>query len=176
VRFDEETRVVGHPSIKLWVEADGDDDMDIFVTLEKLDRHGKHLEVQNSGADKFIVDVLTHFTASMLKYHGAPGRMRMSLRRLDLQLSNDDCPVQSFDTVEKLKPGEIVKADISIYPVGLLMHPGEQLRLVVTGHNIIGPVMPLAGNPRADNHGRHIVHSGGRYDSHLRLPIQRPTE
>ena len=175
VRFEEETVLVGHPRLKLWVEADGHDDMDIFVFLQKLDRAGKHLEVQNSGAGNPMVDLITHFTASVLKYHAAPGRMRASLRHMDPELSSDNLPVQSFDRVEKLRPGQVVDVDIATYPIGLLMHPGEQLRLIVTGRNIIGANMPSAGNPTADNHGRHIIHTGGEHASHLLLPIRKTT-
>jgi uncharacterized protein len=171
VRFDEETVIVGHPKLKLWVEADGHDDMDIFVFLEKLNRHGHHLQVQNSGHPNPLVWGMTHFTGSVLKYHSAPGRIRASVRRLDPALSTEDVPVPDYTKVEKLKPGEIVEVEFSLYTLGLLMHPGEQLRLVITGHNIIGPPMPTAGQPDSDNHGHHIIHCGGRYDSQLVLPL-----
>ena len=29
--------------LHLWVEADGNDDMDLFVAIQKLDKHGKWL-------------------------------------------------------------------------------------------------------------------------------------
>ena len=35
--FDEETELTGPMKLKLWVEADGSDDMDLFLTIEKLD-------------------------------------------------------------------------------------------------------------------------------------------
>ena len=171
--FDRETEIVGYPKLRLWVQADGHDDMDLFVFLQKLDRNGKHLEVQNSGVNNPVVGLITHFTASVLKYHAAPGCIRVSLRHPDPQPSTPDVPVQSFDRVQKLQPGQIVDVEIPVYAVGLLMHPGEQLRLIVTGHNIIGGSMPLAGNPAADNHGRHIIHTGGQYDSCFVLPIHR---
>ena len=57
------------------------------------------------------------------------------------------------------------------------MHPGEQLRLIITGHNRYGAPMPMGGNPDIDNRGHHIIiHSGGHYDSHLTLPIQNRTD
>ncbi|HEY4188419.1 MAG TPA: CocE/NonD family hydrolase [Polyangia bacterium] len=172
IRFNQETEIVGYPRLKLWVEAEGHDDMDIFVFLQKLDRHGKHLEVQNSGSHNPLLGLITR-RGTVLRYKAAPGRLRVSLRRLAPDLSSDEVPVQSFDRVEKLRPGQIVDVDIAIYPVGLLMHPGEQLRLIVAGHNLIGSPMPLGReDPAIDNHGRHIVHTGGRYESRLVLPVR----
>jgi hypothetical protein len=175
LHFDEETVIVGHPKLTLWAEADGHDDMDIFVFLEKLNRHGHHLQVQNSGIHNPMVGVMTHFTGSVLKYHSAPGRLRASMRALDPQLSSDDVPVPSCTQPKKLQPGQIVELDIAIYPVGLLMHPGEQLRLIITGHNRYGAPMPTGGSPDSDNHGHHIIHTGGQHDSRLALPIQHRT-
>ena len=173
VAFDRETEIVGHPKVKLWVEADGHDDMDLFVFLQKLDRKGRHLAVQTNGANVPIVRLLTLFTATVFKYQAAPGRLRVSLRKLDPKLSTPDVPVHSLTEPEKLRPGQIFPVEIPLYPVGLLLHSGEQLRLIVTGHTIMGAPMPGSAKPKTDNHGRHIIHTGGKYDSHLVLPIHR---
>ena len=37
-KFGEETELTGHMKLKLWVQADGSDDMDLFVAIEKIDR------------------------------------------------------------------------------------------------------------------------------------------
>ena len=41
--FNDETVLVGYPKAHLWVEADGADDMDLFVLVQKLDVHGTPL-------------------------------------------------------------------------------------------------------------------------------------
>jgi len=172
VSFDRETEIVGYPKLRLWVEAQGHDDMDLFVFLHKLDRHGRHLQVQNSGSHNPVRGLIAR-RGSVLTYKATPGRMRVSLRRLDPDLSSDDVPVPGCDRAEKLKPGQIVEVDIALYPVGLLMHRGEQLRLIVSGHNLIGSPLPVGrAAPQTDNHGRHVIHTGGRYDSRLVLPVQ----
>ncbi len=38
--FDEPTELTGYMKLKLWVQAQGSDDMDLFVALEKIDRSG----------------------------------------------------------------------------------------------------------------------------------------
>jgi hypothetical protein len=171
VVFDEQTEIIGYPEIKLWVAADGYDDMDLFVFLQKLDRDGNHLAPQNSGINHPRVEEVARTTATVLKYKAVPGRMRVSLRRPDPDLSAPGLPVQSCRAAEKLQPGEVVPVEIPLLPVGLLMYPGEALRVIVTGTNIIGTQMPFAAPTKPDNHGRHIVHTGGRYDSRLVLPI-----
>ena len=39
-RFSERTELTGYMKLKLWVQAEGGNDMDLFVALEKIDRSG----------------------------------------------------------------------------------------------------------------------------------------
>jgi uncharacterized protein len=172
VRFDAETEVVGYPKARLWVEADGSDDMDLFVLLEKLNAAGERLEQFNVPNHGPPIDGLTRQGSSILKYKGSNGRLRVSMRHLDEAASSDDVPVHSFDRVEKLAPGAIVPVDIDMFPVGLLLHPGEQLRLVINGYNLLGGVMPNRGTVVPENKGRHLIHTGGRHASYIQFPVK----
>jgi hypothetical protein len=40
-RFDETTELIGPMALRLWVEAEGADDMDLFVAVQKLDESGE---------------------------------------------------------------------------------------------------------------------------------------
>jgi predicted acyl esterase len=96
-RFDEETTLVGYPKAHLWVEADGSDDMDLFVLVQKLDAYGTPLQaftVLNQGA---LVQDVTERGASILRYKGSDGRLRVSMRHLDKALATDDVPAHTFD-------------------------------------------------------------------------------
>lgn len=169
--FDRETEIVGYPKAALWVEADGHDDLDLFVLLQKLDATGEVLEqftVPNHGP---VMDNLTKNGSAILKYKGSNGRLRASLRHLDEKWSTDQVPAHTFDRVEKLEPGQVVEVEIDLFPVGLALHPGEQLRLTVSGFNVLGGVMPNRGTVVPDNHGKHIIHTGGIYASYLQLPV-----
>ncbi len=171
IRFDEETTLVGYPKVRLWVEAQGADDMDLFVLVQKLDRHGSALQqftVPNHGA---MMQDLTERGASVLRYKGASGRLRVSARHLDEASSTDDVPVHSFDRSEKLAAGEVVDVEIDLLPVGLAFHPGEQLRLVVSARNALGPIMPMTRDYLPHNRGRHVIHTGGDRASYLQLPV-----
>ncbi|ORA78509.1 CocE/NonD family hydrolase [Mycobacterium malmoense] len=182
VRFDTETELVGYPKVRLWVESDGWDDMDLFVFLQKLDAGGRHLQQFNVPNHGEPIATLTRDGAAILKYKGSNGRLRVSMRHLDEATSTDAVPIHSFDRIEKLKPGMIVPVEIDMFPVGLAFHPGEQLRLVISGYNLLGGVMPnlSTGSPVPqnlatvvpDNHGRHIIHTGGSHASYLQLPVK----
>lgn len=171
IRFEKETEMIGYPKAHLWVEAKGSDDMDLFVLVQKLDAQGSHLQqftVPNQGAR---MQDLTERGSSVLRYKGSNGRLRASARHLDEALSTADVPAHSFDRVEKLAVGEIVDLEIDLFPIGLRFYPGEQLRLVISGHNTLGPIMPMVADYKPDNRGQHIIHTGGSRASYLLLPI-----
>jgi uncharacterized protein len=171
VRFSEETAIVGYAKARLWVEAKGADDMDLFVLVQKLDANGSHLQqfnVPNQGA---MMQDLTERGASVLRYKGPNGRLRVSARHLDETLSTDFLPAHSFDRVEKLQPGEIADVEIDLLPIGLVFYPGEQLRLVISAQNPLGAIMPGIQDYVSQNNGQHVIHTGGSHASYLQLPI-----
>jgi len=171
VRFSEETAIVGYAKARLWVEAKGADDMDLFVLVQKLDANGSHLQqfnVPNQGA---MMQDLTERGASVLRYKGPNGRLRVSARHLDETLSTDVLPAHSFDRVEKLQPGEIADVEIELLPIGLVFYPGEQLRLVISAQNPLGAIMPGIQDYVSQNNGQHVIHTGGSHASCLQLPI-----
>ena len=173
LKVDEPTQFVGYPKLRVWAEADGNDDIDLFVFLQKLNADGQPLEqitVPNNGP---VMQGITKTGASILNYKGSNGRLRASMRRLDESRSTDEIPAHRFDRVEKLAPGEVALLDIDMFPVGLILYPGEQLRLIVTGYNIVGGPMPMVENVPTCNAGRHIIHTGGEQASYLQIPVKR---
>jgi hypothetical protein len=59
--------------------------------------------------------------------------------------------------------------DIAIWPSSRIWYPGERLRVVVAGHRTPAWFLPFAGELR--NRGEHVIHAGGKYDSHLLVPV-----
>ncbi|MBA0047251.1 CocE/NonD family hydrolase [Mycobacteroides sp. LB1] len=172
VRFDEETVLVGYPKAQLYVEAKGADDMDLFVFVQKLDAHGTPLQsftVPNQSARMHDV---TERGASILRYKGSQGRLRVSMRHLDGVLSTDEVPAHTFDRVEKLLPGEVAEIQVELSPLGLAFHPGQQLRLIVSAQNLFGSMMPGNREYVPQNSGQHVIHTGGSHASYLQLPVQ----
>lgn len=155
--FPEDTEVVGTMELKCYVEAQGYDDMDLFVHMVCLDEKDQLLCMP--GSHNF-------------GYTGPDNRLRVSLRALDPKRSIEHFPEQSFKVMEKLKPGEIVPIDIQIWPTGLKFRAGEKLRLVIAGYDYMGHPLPggEATRFKPDNKGLHVIHTGGIYDSYLSIP------
>ncbi len=156
-RFAEETELTGFLKLRLWVEADGHDDMDLFINVQKLSTTSEWLPITIFGEP----------------HPGAWGKMRVSRRRLDPKLSTDFQPVQAHTCDEKLEPGEVVPVDIEIWPTSRIWHKGQQIRVQIAGRYIREDWFePLQWE--ANNKGRHIIHTGGKYDSFLQVPVIPP--
>ena len=171
-RFEAETVLVGYPKAHLWVEARGADDLDLFVLVQKLDAHGTPLAAFTTPNTSARIHDLTDHGATILKYKGSDGRLRVSARRIDETLSTEDVPAHTFDRVENLAPGEVVDVEIDLLPLGLLFHPGEQLRFIVSSTNLLGTLMPGIQEYTGANTGQHVVHTGGQRASYVQLPLQ----
>lgn len=156
-KFEEDTELTGYMKLRLWVEADGHDDMDMFVNIQKLSTSGEWLPVTVLGEP----------------HPGTWGKMRVSHRALDEKKSKHFQPVQSHLKEEKLSKGEIVPVDIEIVPSSRFWHKGQSLRIQIAGRYIReGWFEPLTWD--TDNHGNHIIHTGGQYDSYLQIPVIPP--
>ena len=157
IKFEEDTEITGYMKLHMWVEADGHDDMDMFVNIQKLDTKGEWLPVDVLGEP----------------HPGTWGKMRVSHRSLDEDLSTDFQPIQSHLKEEKLSPGEIVPVDIEIVPISRFWHKGQSLRIQIAGRYIReGWFEPLTWD--TDSHGKHIIHTGGEYESYLQIPVIPP--
>jgi predicted acyl esterase len=157
IKFSADTELAGFIKAHLWVEADGHDEMDLFLTVQKLDQDGEWLPTSVFG----------------LAHPGAWARARVSHRALDQNLSTDFQPVQSHLVEQRLSPGEIVAVDVAFYPHARIWHAGETLRLRVTGRYIRKDWFePFSYD--TDNKGRHVIHAGGKFGSYLQIPVIPP--
>jgi hypothetical protein len=155
--FEEDTEITGYMYLRLWVESEEHDEMDLFVNIQKADEDGNWLPAYILGEP----------------HPGAWGKMRVSHRALDEKLSTAFEPVQSHLKEEKLKKGEIVPVDIAIVPMSKIYHKGQKLRVQIAGRYIReGWFEPLSWE--TDNKGKHIIHAGGKYDSFIQIPVIPP--
>lgn len=167
IRFDKETELIGFLKLRLWVEADGADDIDHFVLVQKLNKDGEPLTTTAVPLPdpKLKIGVLT--------YTGPTGRLRVSHRRLDPDRSTPSQPYHTHRSEELLNPGQIVPVDFPLYPIGMRWRSGEQLRVTVAGYDLLGPALPGIPLAPTRNKGEHIIYTGGMYDSHLLVPMNR---
>ena len=157
--FSSETELTGYSKLKLWVSTEGSDDADLFVAVQKLDATGDvvnfpYFTLQNDGQT-------TH------------GWQRVSHRELDENRSTPAQPVHLHTREQRLAPGEVVPVEIELWPSSTLFRMNESLRIVVKGTDIQAYPADtfVAGHTSERNKGIHRLHTGGRFDSHLLIPV-----
>jgi uncharacterized protein len=158
--FARETELTGHMSLRLWVEAIGSDDMDLFVAIQKIDRDGSELP--------FV------FYAMLENGPVALGWLRVSHWELDEARSRPEQPFHPHTREWLLRPGERVAAEIEIWPSSTRFAAGQRLRVLVQGHDTqtsAAPNSPFLRHESLRNKGLHVIHTGGSCDSHLLVPV-----
>ncbi len=154
-----DTEITGPMSLRMFVEVDGGDDVDLFVGVEKW--RGREY-VPFEGSYGFGHDRIT------------TGWLKASMRALDNTRSRPFEPVPTLDAPRPLQPGEVVQVDIPLGPSATLFRAGEQLRLAVAGR-WLWPRNPLTGQfpaayevrPRA----RCTLHWGPDHVARLLVPV-----
>ena len=153
--FNERTELTGHMKLKLWVKADGSDDMDLFVAIDKFDRTGDRVPLPfHSILDNGPI---------------ALGWLRVSQRELDEERSEPYQPVLKHTHSQKLDADEIVPVDVEIWPSSTLFKQGETIRVTVQGSDIYR--RQNRNHSDTVNEGHHLIYTGGEYDSHLLVPM-----
>ena len=161
-KFDKPTELTGYTKLRVFMSCTATDDMDVFVGIHKLDKDGN----------------LVPF-AYYAQFDDGPvalGWLRASHRELDPIKSTEWQPVHPHTSEQKIPPGEIVPLDIEIWPSGTMFNVGQTLRLIVQGGDLNRYPMEIAPvyfrhKDLGVNKGRHIVHAGGPYESHLLVPV-----
>jgi predicted acyl esterase len=154
-----DTELTGPMALRLWVEAHGADDIDLFAGVEKW-RGDTYVPFEGSygfGRDRITT-----------------GWLKAALRPLDERRSRPFDPVPAFTERRPLAPGQIVAADIALGPSATLVRAGETLRLVVAGR-WLWPRNPLTGQfPAAYEkgpRGRCTIHWGPQHQARLLVPV-----
>jgi len=151
--------ITGYMKLRLFVECRGHDNMDMFVWIKKYGINGEYIPLHCMEKD----------------YRGAWGYMRTSRRELDAELSTDFHPVQAHRRDEPMEQGQIYPVDIEIWPHSRIWHKGEHLRIEISGRFIKTDWnMDQAVGFVTNNSGRHVIHTGGQYESFLQIPYIPP--
>jgi uncharacterized protein len=149
-----DVEVTGPVAASFWVSS-STEDMDLFLTLRNFDAEGN--EVLETGQQGTPVPV-------------AKGWLRVSHRELDPELTLPYRPYHKHQRRLFLKPGEIVKVDVEIWPTSMVFKKGHRIRLDVQPRDGIGSQSYM--HYHADyNTGTNTVYAGGERESYLLLPI-----
>jgi uncharacterized protein len=156
-RFDDTTELTGSMRLKLWVSTSEGDDLDLFLVIRNFDSANQ--EVFFSGFNGYERDA------------AAKGWLRASHRELDESRSTPLRPWLNHTQIQKLRPNEIVPLEIEIWPSSTLFEAGSTLQISIQGHD--AAKYPAFGHRRLVNHGLHSIFTGGRFDSHLVIPVNQ---
>lgn len=163
LRFDEDTEIAGYIKLHLWVSTSKGDDIDIYTQIQKLNEKGEEINLIIHGAP--------YSGKEGAKYQWGNGQIRVSHRKLDTEKSTEQIPFLSHNEQQLIKPNEVVSVDIEIPPMAMKFKKGQQLKLIVAGHNLQAPEFTfLIGEPSI-NKGNTKIHTGGKYDSYLSIPL-----
>ena len=154
-----DTELTGPMALRLWVAADGADDLDLYAGVEKW-RGARYIPFEGSygfGRDRVTT-----------------GWLKASLRQLDAGSSRPFEPVPAFSHRQPLAAGQVVQVDLALGPSATLYRAGETLRLVVAGR-WLWPRNPLTGQfPAAYQQGpggRCTVHWSPGRQARLLVPV-----
>jgi uncharacterized protein len=163
-----DAEIVGPVKAKLFLSSTTPD-TDIFATVCAFDPDGKEM---------------TFIAAPEPKAPVTQGWLRVSQRKLDPQRSTEYLPYYPHDERQPLAPGEIYEVDLEIWPMGLCLPKGSRLTLTIQGQDFERPgaTGPLRGvawfthddpadRPTDIFAGTVTLHTGGRHDSYLLLPM-----
>lgn len=160
--FNEDTELTGNMKLKLWVSAEEADDMDLFVGIKKINKQGEEVNFPD----------FNHIEHGQV----ASGWLRVSHRELDTEKSTPLQPWHKHETELKLAKDEIVPVEIEILPSSTLFKKGEQLEVVVKASEVVKGNSTPGLKTRYEheetvNKGVHNIYAGGKYDSHILIPV-----
>lgn len=111
---------------------------------------------------------------NVAKHLGQQGMLRASHHVSLLPESEKDAfPRYDHKSRQDIPTDMIIPLLIPIWPVGMAFEAGEGLMLRVSGHDMSLPELEMMrlGEPVDENEGVQIVHTGGKYESFLVVPV-----
>lgn len=138
-------------------------DIDLFVTLRKLDANGKEIFFTGTMGDPVPI---------------VKGWLRVSLRKIDPSnlIHRDYLPYRNYHStdVQAVRENEIYKVDVEVWPTNVVLEPGQSLLFEVAGHDTQG-VGKFSHEHAEDRKpevfdGINTIHVSGE-DSYITLPV-----
>ena len=141
-----------------------------------------HLEVRNPGGpapEEALLAVVIEkrdVEGQPVRFYGVVGAkddvvsrgfLAASMRQLS-DASTEWLPQLTMQNPQPLAAGEVIQVAIELYPHATLFRAGETLEVVIAGHEL-ARTPPLLKD-FSDNHGTHVVHTGGDHGSYLLVP------
>ncbi len=188
--------ITGYMKLRLWVEAPDHDDMDLFVNIEKRRPSGLPYQFNiGPGMDiaaKGYMRVSLRELDTKLSTEENPRQSMEQIQKLKkgeiapvdiliwpmgLLFKKDDVlrvTVSAYKTQKMWTgPFKLKMAKINLPQEGYTYMPDEKPEMYTIGGSemFAGSNVETADMPHDVNKGRHVIHTGGRYDSFLYAPF-----
>ncbi|RSL54843.1 hypothetical protein CEP54_009690 [Fusarium duplospermum] len=180
-KFAKQTWLLGYSWVVLNISNDSHDDIDVFVQLGKADASGNQLINMNVPLTELIPPVKEISEAAdtcFLKYSGPTGSLRgshaVSKVKPEAGAFTGDWPDYTHTTRKSIPAGTVTRLEIPIWPTGIVFDEGEYLTLKISGHYMSYMEFEFLYGISHRNKGRHTVHFGAEFDSHLVVPLLDP--
>ncbi|EPQ32130.1 uncharacterized protein PFL1_00327 [Pseudozyma flocculosa PF-1] len=158
VKFDKETEITGHPTLRLVTSiaaADGaatvPKDLDVFLTLRHLDAEGKEIFYTGTAGDPCPV---------------TKGWLRASVRKVDASKSNGYYHHREYlrNEAAPIEADKLHAIDIEIWPTNVVVAAGNTLQLEVgpkdqQGHSVF-PHNGETDRTKEKLEGQNVLHLG----------------
>ncbi|KAH8695645.1 Alpha/Beta hydrolase protein [Talaromyces proteolyticus] len=167
VAFKEDVEFAGHFTAVLHMSS-STEDADVVVTLWAVDENGAVVPHSSDGQPEPI----------------AKGFLRVSHRITDPAKTLPERPWHSHTKEDNLllKPGEVVRIEVEIFPAAARVRRGWKLRLDVTPTeeqpDIAGykPLDMRVWYSETHPEGQNYIHVGEQYDNYIACPVVPVTE
>ncbi|MDR0656536.1 MAG: CocE/NonD family hydrolase [Treponema sp.] len=156
-KFTEDTEITGYMKVNINLECRDYDNMDLQLWVTKYKEDGTFVPLKLMGIEN----------------RGAYSYYRASRRELDEKWSTDYQPVQAHRRDEPMEEGKIYECEIPILPHSRFWHKGEELHLEIYGY-VVPSGQTAPPTPYFDNGGKHVIHTGGNFNSYLQIPVVPP--
>ena len=169
--FPSRTALVGPATLVVNVKAPDHDDLDIYTHIFKAAKDGTILSNKNIPTpDTLSAEEEAKVTRNRLfRYWGPDGLLRASKRHVDPEKSTKTWKTLSHEHIQKLKPGELIRLEIQLWPTGIVFEAGEKLILKISGERMGVLALPFLQKDANPNVGKHVLFVGGEFDSHLQF-------
>jgi predicted acyl esterase len=163
------TVLTGPSTLVVEMAAPEHDDLDVHAHIFKADASGTILTHLNipipDNTPPSVVNKATHIR--IWRYEGPKGMLRASKRHVSEALSGKTWSTLSHERDDKVKPGEVVRLSVQLWPTGMVYEAGEQLVLKISGREMGLPALPDLPEPENSNKGKHVLHVGGAGEGYL---------
>ncbi|CAN9467009.1 unnamed protein product [Alternaria alternata] len=171
--FSTKTVLIGPSTLVIDIAAPSHDDLDVHTHMFKADAYGallSHLNmpVPPSSSNSSPASTVETMTQNRIwRYLGPNGMLRASKRHVHGALLTRTWETLSHEGEEKVKPGEVVRLRVQLWPTGIVFEAGEQLVLKISGREMGLRGLPQSPEPSNMNKGKHVLHFGGSYENYL---------